>query len=93
MKKKFKKIFTFTTSKKLLWIITSVWFISTVANYVFGFNTIDTISIQNTYENICDLFKWELIIYSGKATIEKTNLITSKITETINNLSNKDGEV
>jgi len=70
-----KKFLKLETSKKLLLLVTVIWFIATIANYILNYFLIDILQTAQTYSIISEIFKWEILVYSGKATIENYNKI------------------
>lgn len=63
------------TSKWLLFTILGLFVAATVANYTFVAIGLSILPLAATYALIQELMVWEIIVYSGKATIEKTPLV------------------
>ena len=75
----FKKIVKHSTSKKVLWIVVLIFIIATVAMFTFAYNGIDISILDNAYGWISKALFFELLFYSGKATLEKTKFVDSTI--------------
>ncbi len=74
------------TSKKLLWIVVILFVSASIAMYVLNQLGTDIMPLQQTYDGIKDIFIWEIVIYSGKATVEKTDLVKEKINQVMENI-------
>ena len=85
-----KNLFKMETSKKLLLLVTIVWLISTIVNYTSIYFGFDTFQIAATYEVISDIFKWEILVYSGKAGVENYQKISDGLNAHIDKMVGKE---
>jgi len=82
MKKLLTKALKYATSKKLLWVVVMGFGLYTALLIYLVTKQIDISQLEFSYGWVAKGFIFELILYSGKATIEKTQLVNTTI-ETI----------
>ena len=92
MKDFINKIVMFATSKKLLWIITTVFVLCTVAMFLMNYVGISVTPLDPTYSSVTYVFVSEVVVYSGKALTEKTNLVNT-IKETVGKINDEVNEL
>ena len=68
-------------SKRLVFIVTSVWLIATVANYILNYYGMSIDSIGMTYAEITATFKVILMYYFGSKTVENLNKFKTPLGE------------
>ena len=79
MKKLISKIMSHATSKKVLWIII-IGFVAFTVYIVYLLKLgIDTSGLQFFFGKWANLVMIELLLYSGKASLEKTKFVDSTI--------------
>jgi hypothetical protein len=91
MKKLFKKILKYATSKKLLWIV-NIIFVSCIL--AMGYLFIKGYEIQQLefiFSWVAKGWMFELFLYSGKATIEKTKLVNTIVDKGLKNITKSMG--
>lgn len=82
-------------SKRLVFIVTSIWILSTIVNYLFQYFGITVIDMTSTYSEISDVFKITAIGYLSKSGVENINKIKSTIDRVVEDVAadmNKKGE-
>lgn len=96
MKKILEKIGNMETSKKILTVVTIVWILSVVTNYVLAYLGIESNMVNSTFNLINTTFIVELGYYGAKSGVEnvsKINSNTSNVEELINKAVDKIKEI